>query len=163
MSPPPLIIRIDDRLIHGQVLVGWCSKFPIKKFIIGDDEIANNDWEKNLILSATSSDYRTEILSIKDTCRYINESLTSSTSTMILVDSPKQIKRMNKIGLPIKRINVGGIHYREGRIQYLRFLFLNNEEVEIFRQLMKDGFIFECQDLPTNKKLDLRKVLESHQ
>jgi len=162
MSRPPLIIRIDDRLIHGQVLVGWFSKFPIKKFIICDDEIANNGWERNLILSAASSDFSIEILSIKETCQYIKENLDSSTSTMILVNSPKQIRKMDEIGLPVKSINVGGIHYKEGRIQYLRFLFLNKEEVEIFRQLMNDGFIFECQDLPTNKKLDLKKVLESH-
>lgn len=163
MSRPSLIIRIDDRLIHGQVLVGWCSKFPIKKFIICDDEILRNEWERNLILSAASSDYSTEILSIKDTCQYINENLDSPISTMILVDSPKQIKRMNEIGLRLMRINVGGIHYREGRTQYLRFLFLSKEEVKIFKELMNDGYIFECQDLPTSKKLDLKKVLESRQ
>lgn len=162
MPSPPLIIRIDDRLIHGQVLVGWCSKFPIKKFIICDDEILNNDWEKNLILSAASSDYNTEILPTRDTCAYIEKNLASSSLTMILVDSPMQIEKMNEIGLPIKTINVGGIHYKEGRTQYMRFLFLNREEVEIFRHLMSNGFIFECQDLPTSKKFDLRKILEQH-
>lgn len=114
-----------------------------------------------MILSAASPEYSTEILSIKDTCQYIKENLDSSTPTMVLVNSPKQIKKMYDIGLPIKRINVGGIHYKEGRDQYLHFLFLNKEEVEIFRQLMNNGFIFECQDLPSGKTYNLKEILES--
>lgn len=156
-----IIIRIDDRLIHGQVLVGWCNSYHFKKFIICDDEILENEWEKNLLLTAAPSNLKIEILSSKDTCQFIKDNFDTSTQTLILVNSPKQIKKMREIGLPIKTINIGGIHYKENRKQYLLYLFLDEEEVRIFKDLITNGYIFECQDLPTNKKYDLKKVLES--
>ena len=158
-----IIIRIDDRLIHGQVVVGWCNSYPFKQFIICDDEILENEWEKNLLLTAAPSKLKVKILSSKDTCEYIKNNLNASRRTLILVSSPKQIKRMTEIGLPIRTINIGGIHYKENRKQYLLYLFLNKEEVEIFKELITKGYIFECQDLPTNKKYNLKKVLESAQ
>ncbi len=159
MPNSPFIIRIDDRLIHGQVLVGWCNHHPIKKFVICDNEIIENEWEKNLLLTCVPPNFQIEILSTGDTCKFIKENMTLTELTMILVNSPHQIKEMAEIDLPVKRINVGGIHYKENRKQYLFYLFLSPEEVEVFKELLNKGYVFECQDLPTNKKYDLKKIL----
>jgi len=79
---------------------------------------------------------------------------------MLLVSSPQQIKELIGTGIPVKKINVGGIHYREGRKQYLLYLFLDSEEVKIFRNLIHMGYQFICQDLPTNSKYDLERILD---
>lgn len=159
MPDAPFIIRIDDRLIHGQVLAGWCNHYPIKRFIICDDEIAKNEWEKNLLLTCVPPNFQINILVAEDTSTFIKKNINSKDLTMILINSPYQIMKMDRIGLPIKEINVGGIHYKENRKQYLFYLFLSPEEVEIFKELMDKGYVFECQDLPTNKKHDLKKIL----
>lgn len=160
MQSPSIIIRIDDRLIHGQILVGWCSQIPIKKFVISDDEIASDEWQKNFITMDSGTDKEVEILSAPEACHYIRQHLNTDKTTMLLVRSPFQIKKMADIDLPIKEINIGGIHYREGRNEYLLYLFLSDEEVAIFKELMKRGFVFVCQDLPTNTRYDLDKILE---
>ena len=160
MKYPSIIIRIDDRLIHGQILVGWCGHLHIKKFVISDDEIANNEWKKNFITLNAESDSDIEVLTAENTCQYITENINNEKITMILVRSPHQIKKMADIGLPLKIINVGGIHYREGRNEYLLYLFLDDEEVRLFKDLIKQGFVFECQDLPTNPKYNLEKILD---
>lgn len=159
MPDLPFIVRIDDRLIHGQIMVGWCNHYPIKKFIICDDAILGNEWEKNLLLTAVPSNYDVEIFSAIDACKFIEANSNSPDLSMVLVNSPQQIKKMANIGLSIKKINIGGIHYKEDRKQYLLYLFLNPQEVEIFKELMDRGYVFECQDLPTNVKYDLRKIL----
>lgn len=159
MPDSPFIIRIDDRLIHGQVLVGWCNHYPIKRFIICDDKIAKNEWEKNLLLTCVPQNFQLQVLSTDETCKFINANMTSKDLTMILVNSPYRIKEMVEIELPVKKINVGGIHYKENRKQYLFYLFLSPEEIEVFKELIDKGYVFECQDLPTNKKHDLEKIL----
>lgn len=159
MRELPFILRIDDRLIHGQVLVGWCNHYAIKRFIISDDAIIENEWERNLLLQTVPQNFAIEILSAKDTCKFIEKNASARELTMILVNSPYQLKKMAEFGLPIKTINVGGIHYRENRKQYLFYLFLAPDEVRIFEELIERGYIFECQDLPTNPKYDLKKVL----
>lgn len=161
MLEPAYIVRIDDRLIHGQVMVGWCNHYPIKKFIVCDDAILENEWEKNLLLTAVPSGYPVKIFSAIDACKFIKANPDSPDLSMVLVNSPQQFKKMADFGLPIKKINIGGIHYKEDRKQYLLYLFLNPNEVEIFKKLMDKDYIFECQDLPTNAKYNLKKILEA--
>ncbi len=158
----PIILRIDDRLIHGQVLVGWGSCYPIKHLIVGNDEIAENDWEKEIVLMAAPADCDAQVLNLQETLDYIHNRLKASDLSMILVSSPADIKTLADKGLKLKTINIGGIHFDEGRTQYLPYLFLNESEVQIFKALMQKGYIFECQDLPTSTKHSLTKVLENH-
>ena len=92
MPSNPIILRIDDRLIHGQVLVGWGSCYPLKHFIVANDEIAQNDWEKELILSAVPEECDARVLTLAETLTYINEHLDDSELSMVLVSSPEDIK-----------------------------------------------------------------------
>lgn len=156
----PILIRIDDRLIHGQVLVGWGSYYSIKHMIIGNNHIAQNDWEKSLLLMAAPSNMDARVLTLDKALAYIHENLKAKEMSMVLVNSPEDIQKMADKGLKVKRINVGGIHFNEGRVEYLSYLYLNREEVDIFKNLIRQGFFFECQDVPTSAKYDLTKILE---
>lgn len=156
----PIFIRIDDRLIHGQVLVGWGSYYPIKHIIVANNHIAQNDWEKNLLLMAAPSNMDARVLSLEGALDYIHENLEAREISLVLVNSPQDIQKMADNGLKVKRINVGGIHFNEGRAEYLSYLYLSREEAGIFKELIQQGFFFECQDVPTNAKHDLAKILE---
>lgn len=160
MPVDPILIRIDDRLIHGQVLVGWGSYYPIKHIIIGNNHISQNEWEKNLLLMAAPSDMDARVLTLDEALAYIHENLRAREMSMVLVNSPQDIQTMAGNGLKVRRINVGGIHFNEGRAEYLSYLYLNREEVDIFKELIQQGFFFECQDVPTSTKYDLTKILE---
>jgi len=157
---PSIILRIDDRLVHGQVIVGWGSYYPIQEYAVVDDEIAANEWERNLLIMAVPPTVEAQVLTIPHGVAYIRKHLNAPGVRMVLVSSPRQILQMDALGLPLKTVNVGGMHFREGRKQYLNYLFLNAEEVHLFRQLMEKGYTFECQDVPTSGKVDLIKVLE---
>ncbi len=155
-----LILRIDDRLIHGQVLVGWANQHPIKHFIVGNDEIAENDWEKDLLMMAVPPHQDAKILSLKATTEYINTHLDSPEMAMVLIKGPEDLKQMARNGLKLKEVNVGGIHFNEGRKEILSYLFLSDDEISLFRQLMAEGFTFTCQDVPTGHQFDLKSILE---
>ncbi len=159
MSHPSLILRIDDRLIHGQVIVGWGSRYPIHTYVVVDDEIAEQEWERNLIIMAVPPDKKVEILTVQEGVRYITEHQQDRPMTMVLISSPFQLEAMANAGLPPMPINVGGLHFKEGRKQYLNYLYLTEEEKEAFLRLMEKGFQFYCQDIPNNPKIDLQKVL----
>jgi mannose/fructose/N-acetylgalactosamine-specific phosphotransferase system component IIB len=161
VSVHSIIIRIDDRLIHGQVLIGWGSRYPIKNLVVANNNIAVNEWEKNLLLMAAPPEFDTRVLNLNEALVYIKEHQNDPVTSMILVNSPADIKEMADNGLPVKKINIGGIHFNEGRAEYLRYLYLNEEEVTIFRELIRQGFTFECQDVPAGSKYDLAKILEN--
>lgn len=160
MSHPSLILRIDDRLIHGQVIVGWGSRFPIHTYVVVDDEIAEQEWERNLLKMAVPPDKKVEILTIREGVHFITEHLQAKPMIMVLISSPFQLEAMANAGLPPMEVNVGGLHFKEGRKQYLNYLFLTEEEKNAFLRLMEKGFTFYCQDIPNNPRIDLKKVLE---
>ncbi len=158
-SDTPIIWRIDDRLIHGQVIVGWCGQLPIKRLVVCDDEIARNEWEKNLLQMAAPSDIPAEILTVQACAEKVPTWLQEKPITLILMKSPDVLEKLLDLNVVIDMVNVGGIHFKEDRKEYLPYLFLSDREVEQFRQLMKRGVHFVAQDLPNSTPHDLNKLL----
>jgi mannose/fructose/N-acetylgalactosamine-specific phosphotransferase system component IIB len=155
-----IIWRIDDRLIHGQVIIGWCGQLPVQRLIVCDNEIASTEWEKNLLLMAAPANLPAEVCSVEQTANSVQLWQSSKKITLILLKSPDILKDLLAKGVSIEKVNVGGIHYREDRKEYLSYLFLSRKEIEIFRELIKSGIYFECQDLPTSSNYNLEKLIE---
>ncbi len=158
-----LIWRIDDRLIHGQVIVGWCSQLPIKRLVVCDDEIAQNEWEKNLLLIAAPSDIPVEILSVSECAEKSRSWMQEEHLTLILLRSVDTLIQLVEQQVPIQEVNIGGIHFKEDRHQYLPYVFLSREEVQQLRELMSRGIHFTAQDLPNGTAYDLNKILEKEE
>jgi mannose/fructose/N-acetylgalactosamine-specific phosphotransferase system component IIB len=154
------IWRIDDRLIHGQVIIGWCGQLPIEQLIVLDDEIAVTDWEKNLMLMAAPPGLPTFILQTSEISSFLKQLNDKTELTLILFKSPHTIQALTKQNVKFTKINIGGIHFREDRVEFLPYLYLSKAEVQIFKELMEGGIDFECQDLPTSPMYDLKKVIE---
>jgi mannose/fructose/N-acetylgalactosamine-specific phosphotransferase system component IIB len=155
-----IIWRIDDRLIHGQVIVGWCGQLPIKRIVVIDDFIAANDWEKELLLLAAPPHILTEILTTMEIPRKIDTWKTAKELTLVLFKSPVTVKILNQEGIHYDKVNIGGIHYREDRKEILSYVYLSDEEIILLGELMQKGITFECQDLPTSTAYDLQKLIK---
>jgi mannose/fructose/N-acetylgalactosamine-specific phosphotransferase system component IIB len=154
------IWRIDDRLIHGQIIIGWCGQLPIKKLIVLDDEIAAREWEKNLMLMAAPPGLPTQILSVPDILSSIENITGDKKLTLILMKSPEMIKTLREAGLSFNKVNIGGIHFREDRKEFLPYVYLSENEIALFRELMDQGINFQCQDLPSSPVYDLKKIIQ---
>lgn len=160
MQKQNIIWRIDDRLIHGQVIVGWCGQLPIKKLVVIDDFIASHDWEKELMLMAAPPHLSTEILSTMEILQKIDSWKTGKELILILFKSPVTVKILNQEGIHFNKVNLGGIHYREDRKEILSYIYLSSEEIRLVEELMREGITFECQDLPTSTAYDLQKLIK---
>jgi len=155
-----IIWRIDDRLIHGQVIIGWCSQFPIKKLVVCDDEIPNSDWQKELLLMAVPPELHAFVLTSEELVEHLPKWEAEETTIMVLMKSPVIIRRLLDLGIQIQRVNVGGVHFKEGRKEYLPYLYLSDDEADLFRSLIQQGVEFFCQDLPNSTPHDLQRLLE---
>ncbi|MEJ2052550.1 MAG: PTS sugar transporter subunit IIB [Calditrichaceae bacterium] len=154
------LVRIDDRLIHGQVVIGWAGYLNTNQIILCEDSIAENDWEKELYLSIVPEHIKAKIMKTTELAEYIINSQSDLHKTIILVNSPKVIERLIQLGVPIEKVNVGGIHFKEGRKKLLNYLYLNEDEIESFRRCIKHGVEFDCQDIPLCKRTPLRKLIQ---
>lgn len=154
------LVRIDDRLIHGQVVIGWAGHLKTQRIILCEDSVADNDWEKELYLSIVPEHIEAHIMTTKELADYLKNTHLDLQKTIILVNSPKVIEQLIQSGAPINKVNVGGIHFKDGRRKLLNYLYLNDDEINSFKRCIDKGVEFDCQDIPLCKRTPLRKLIQ---
>ena len=156
---PIALHRIDDRLIHGQVVVGWGQPLNIRFVVLVDDNVACCDWEQDLYRMGVPPEMELIFADVKsavaDYARY------AADRRMGIVVTP-DIETMQRLvyGVPaIRTVNVGGIHHRSGRAQKLRYVFLGPEEVVQLRAMAKSGGKVTAQDVPAAREVGTAELL----
>ena len=153
------LFRIDDRLIHGQVVIGWAGYLNTRKIILCDDDVVKNEWEIDLYLSIVPDHIQTLILNTKKTAEYLKDEQADLSRTIVLVNSPQVLEELLELGVKPAKVNLGGLHFQEGREKYLPYLYLAPEEIETLKRMMERGIRFECLDVPQGKNTALEKLL----
>jgi mannose/fructose/N-acetylgalactosamine-specific phosphotransferase system component IIB len=154
------LYRIDDRLIHGQVVVGWGQPLNARFLILVDDLVASSDWEKELYRMAVPPEmdiYFADVATaIKDHGRYAADARPG----ILIAGDIESMHRLAKGVKAIGSVNLGGIHHRAGRSEKLRYIFLTPAEEEELHALEASGVEVTAQDVPSARAVPLAEVLE---
>lgn len=156
------IIRIDDRLIHGQVIVGWGSFLNPDLIIVGNDEIANVEIEQELCRSIMPPTIEIKFMTLEETARALLMEQFETRRYILLIESPDDALKILNKGVKLKSINIGGIHFKSGAEQYLTYVYLNKSEKACLKEILKKGVELECRDLPQSKKIFLKELLKNN-
>ncbi|HET6350400.1 MAG TPA: PTS sugar transporter subunit IIB [Candidatus Krumholzibacteria bacterium] len=147
---PVKLVRIDDRLIHGQVILGWMPVVKPDRILVANDRVAGSDWERKFYSSCVPPEVNVSFAGIAETVRQIEGNLFQSESVLVLVESARDALALVSAGLGIREVNVGGIHFREGSVELLPFVFLTADERSALREMVKRGVTLSAQDVPAN-------------
>ncbi|MBP7793096.1 MAG: PTS sugar transporter subunit IIB [Candidatus Goldbacteria bacterium] len=157
---PILLARIDDRLIHGQVVVGWAQTLKAGHIIVINDEIVNNDMQKFLFRMATPSDINLSILTIHEAAEKIKNRAFENENVILLFRSPEDVYKLLKNGGKIGEVNVGGMHFAQDKIQLFDAIFVDKNDVEMFEKIKQLNVALEVRMVPTDNKKDIFKAIE---
>lgn len=147
---PVKLARIDDRLIHGQVVLGWVPVVKPDRIIVANDRVAHSDWERRFYASCVAPDIRTSFFSLDETARHLSGDLFQGEALLVLLESARDALALVVAGVDVRELNVGGLHYREGSVELLPFVFITAEERACLRELVKKGITLWAQDVPSN-------------
>jgi mannose/fructose/N-acetylgalactosamine-specific phosphotransferase system component IIB len=150
--------RIDDRLIHGQVVVGWGQPLDIRFIVLVDDQVAASEWEQELYRMAVPPDMEVYFLSVSNAVAELPRFRADSRQGILLTGDIDAMRRLVDAG-GITNINLGGIHHRTGRTQRLRYVFLNNDEEAALREIATLGVSVSAQDVPGARPIPLDDIL----
>lgn len=156
---PLVMTRIDDRLIHGQVVVGWGHVIKPDRIVLSSDEVATVEWQRTIYLSAVPEGLQASVLTLDDTVNSFKVNEFGDERVLLLVDTPKSIIYFIEKEIEIKEVNVGGMHFKPGKNQISPFIFVDQEDIDNFKVLCKKGIKLEGRDVPTRSPLDICKVL----
>jgi PTS system mannose-specific IIB component len=152
-------IRIDDRLIHGQILVAWARALSLDTLVVVSDEVAGNEVEKELVSASAPEPFVVEVLSIAEAAEKINAGAYNAKKAMIILPSAQEALRLLDAGATMSSVSVGGIHFSEGRRRILPYLYLDDEEEQALRGIASRGVTIEIQDVPANRKWVLEDLV----
>ena len=157
---PIVLTRIDDRLIHGQVVVGWAQALRVNHIIVVNDEIVKNDMQKFLFRMATPTDINLSILSVNEAAEKIKSRAFDDDCAMLLAKSPEDIYRMIKSGGRVPEVNIGGMHFAEDKVQLFDAIFVDKNDVDMIEKINGLNVALEVRMVPTDSKKDVMKAIE---
>lgn len=154
------LLRVDERLIHGQVLVGWGLRLGIRYYIVVDEAVARSDWEQELYRSALPDDVTAEFLTVGEGVTRFTELDERSSPGALLTRGTAAMRTLAEHGLlDGRRVNIGGLHGGEGRERVLDYVYLGEEERADLAVISRHAGSVVARDLPTATEVPLNRVL----
>jgi D-glucosaminate PTS system EIIB component len=149
------LYRIDDRLIHGQVVVGWGQPMNCGFIVLVDDEVRDSEWEQELYRMGVPGNIEVVFASVAEARGRLNDWEADPRVGFLLTADIDTMNALADGASTIRRINVGGIHHRAGRAERLRYVYLTPDEAAKLRALSARGIEVTAQDVPTARPVPL--------
>ena len=154
------LFRIDDRLIHGQVVVGWGQPLGVAFIVLVDDEVRASEWEQELYRMGVPPNVQVVFAGVDEAAAQLAAWQREGRKGIVLSGDIATMAALNAASNgAIREVNVGGIHYRDGRKERLRYVYLTEDEAAALRALAGAGVRVSAQDVPTGRKVPLEELL----
>ena len=157
--PNILLTRVDNRLIHGQVGMTWSTSLVSKLIIVANDEVANDPVQQSLMDMAVASAAETRYFTLQKTIDVIH--LAGDWQQIFLVvKTPQDALKLVENGVPITVLNIGNMHFSEGKKQITSTVSVDENDKETFRKLLDLGVKVEIRKIPSDPVTPVEKIFE---
>ena len=153
------LVRIDTRLLHGQVSTNWVRAVKPNRIIVVSDKVAQDEMRKTLIQQAAPSGVRTHTIPISKLIEIDQDPRFGGTKALILFEDPQDVLAAVKGGVEFDHINIGSMAHSTGKVLIDRAISVDKEDVETIRTLRDEhGITFDTKRLPSDSSEDLEKL-----
>jgi len=152
-----VLARVDDRLIHGQITIGWLNKIKVDTIIIINKELRTNTFLSEMTKQAAPDNYRTEIFNTEEFIEYYK----NRTKEDILILS-KEVKVYENIQTKeeiFSEINIGNIGSKDDSKKIYKNVHINSEEKKSIKNLLEKNCNIYLQMLPEDSKINIEKLI----
>ena len=153
------MVRIDDRLIHGQVITVWCKHKPFSKIASVDDGVAADSFMQEVLGLAAPPGLTVEVYSVDEALQALGPD-TPRETTMVLMKSPETARRLYDGGLGYKELNIGGIGSAPGRKNIFKNISASKEQIETLKYLLAEGVEITLLTVPGEKSKNFRDLAD---
>ena len=152
-----LLHRVDDRLIHGQVVVAWGDRLRPQRIWVVDDAVAASDWEREL-LESSAPGIEVRVLNVAAAAAAWAGERDAGGGAFLLVRDLATALRLVEAGAPIPKLGLGGLHYAPGKDKVNEYVYLDAKDRAAARALLAHGVALEVQDVPAARAVPLTEL-----
>ena len=157
---PIVLVRIDDRLIHGQVAVAWGSCLLIDRIVLVNDDVARTEWKRALYAGGDAMGAAISVLDGDGFAGALDEDVWKNERVIVVVGSPCDALGLLERGLSVGILNVGGMHHSEGKREILPYVYVDERSTRDLLAIAARGVVLEARDVPQADSVDLVPLLE---
>lgn len=157
-KPNILLTRIDNRLIHGQVGVTWVNHLGANLVVVANDKVANDEIQQNLMDMVLPDVISARYFSLQKTINVIHKAGPRQKIFLVVKDVHDALA-LKEGGVPIDQINVGNMHYEEGKKQISSTVSVDERDIAAFKRLHELGVKLDLRRVPGEKGRDIMELL----
>lgn len=147
------IVRVDDRLLHGQVVVGWGQALDLAPMVLVSDRVAKDPELSQTFRRLVPPEQQGDVITVSEAAELWLRGDYKNKRAMLVIEAPVDALKMVRLGVPMKVLTLGGLHFREGREELLPYIFLSDWDRTTLQELRGLGVLIRCQDLPASKSI----------
>lgn len=153
------LVRIDDRLVHGQVVTTWSKHKQIEQIIVINDAVSNDSLQKSILKMSAPAGIKVKVFGIE---KFINIMKTNTIKhrTLLLFTTSTDVLKVLEGDVKFDYLNVGGMRFNESRTRYTRAVSMTKKEVNDFHSIINKGVEVIIQMVPKDPPVTMKSVLE---
>ena len=154
------LVRLDTRLLHGQVATAWTPDSKANRIIVVSDAVAGDELRKSLIKQAAPSNVRANVVPISKMVEVANDDRFGGVDAFVLFETVEDVLRAVEGGVPIKSLNVGSMAHSEGKTMVNKVLSMDKTDVAAFEKLRDLGVTFDVRKVPSDGSANLFDLIK---
>jgi mannose/fructose/N-acetylgalactosamine-specific phosphotransferase system component IIB len=155
------MVRVDDRLVHGQVVVGWTRTLGVNHLVVADDAAAGNSMQRSLLKLAVPAGVRLSVLGVEEAARQLQAGSFGEDTILLLLRGPQTLLQLLQAGFSLEKVNVGNVRMAEGKVRLTREVHANAEELAAWKSIDSLGVKLEAQWVPDQPRTLLNPIIKA--
>jgi len=149
------LVRIDDRLIHGQVVMAWSKAVAVKRMVVIDDKVAADVIRKMLLETVAPPGVKVSVFTVAQGIEALHSRKFGNEKILLLCTNPMTVMMLIEGGIRISKVNIGGMSFSQGKVQLTKAVSVDEHDRNAFKQLHENGVVLEIQILPNDTPVDI--------
>lgn len=156
-----IFLRLDDRLIHGQIVTAWSRQLQVRTLMVANDAVAKDELSRAALAMTAPAGMKVVIKTVDETIRLLSDPRAEKMRILLLVDNPRDALTLVKT-LGLKEVNVANFNKKKApnKIQITHQCRATPEDIAVFRELAAATETLYTQMLPTTERLNFKEILE---
>ncbi|MGK0552728.1 mannose/fructose/sorbose PTS transporter subunit IIB [Enterococcus faecalis] len=157
------LVRIDDRLIHGQVATVWTKLTKVNRIMVVSDDVARDNLRKSLLIQAAPPGVKVNVITVNKMIQIYPDHRFDSFRVMLLFTCPKDVKRIVKGGVKLTSVNIGSMSFASGKRMITNAVAVDDYDLAAFHFLAEQGIDLEIRKVAGDSQVNLMELLKKNE
>lgn len=155
---PIVLMRVDNRFIHGQILEGWLPLLQADELIIANDEVSGSDTQRRILETALTYPIGLLIDTVDRVINLLLQAKATDPKRIVLVSHPVDVLRMKRAGVEFDRLVLGNVMAKTDPVALSDRVILGPAGREALKEILAEGIVVHVQGVPSDEPMDLTKI-----